>query len=78
MGHTDCTVLQCLYSTDIPLHPYAPYGLYRASVPVQYILNYTASMGPTFCKVTQNLYSTPKLITNYGPYNLYRTLGPVQ
>ena len=26
---------QCLYSTAIPLLPYGPYGLYRASVPVQ-------------------------------------------
>ena len=48
MGRTACTEPQCLYrgglyllvpwsrkSRAIPLPPYGPYGLYRASVPVQ-------------------------------------------
>ena len=44
MGRTDCTELQCLYKGALYLYrrvelylysPYGPYGLYRASVPVQ-------------------------------------------
>jgi hypothetical protein len=44
MGHTACTEPQCLYKGDLYLYltvelylysPYGPYGLYRASVPVQ-------------------------------------------
>jgi len=35
MNRTACTQPQCLYSTAIPQLPYEPYGLYRASVPVQ-------------------------------------------
>jgi hypothetical protein len=35
MGRTACTEPQCLYSRAIPLLPCGPYGLYRASVPVQ-------------------------------------------
>jgi len=40
MGRTACTVLQCLYKRALQLHLYlyslyGPYGLYRASVPVQ-------------------------------------------
>src|SRR5215475_13709465 len=34
-GRTACTEPQCLYSRAISLLPYGPYGLYRASVPVQ-------------------------------------------
>ena len=41
MRHTACTQPQCLYSRAIPLLPYAPYGLYKASVPVQY--SYTST-----------------------------------
>ena len=36
IGRTACTGPQCLYSIAIPLLPYWPYGLYRASVLVQY------------------------------------------
>ena len=39
MGRTACTELQCLYIIAIPLLPYGPYGLYRASVPVEYSYN---------------------------------------
>ena len=44
MGRTACTVPQCLYKGALYLYltvelylysPYGPYGLYRASVPVQ-------------------------------------------
>jgi len=40
MGHTACTEPQCLYNGALYLYlylyfPYGPYGLYRASVPVQ-------------------------------------------
>ena len=44
MGHTACTEPQCLYKRALYLYltvelylysPYGPYGLYRASVPVQ-------------------------------------------
>ena len=42
MGHTACTESQCLYKGALYLtvelylySPYGPYGLYRASVPVQ-------------------------------------------
>jgi hypothetical protein len=43
--------------------PYGPYGLYRASVPVQRALYLTADL---------YLYSP------YGPYGLYRASMPVQ
>ena len=40
MGRTDCTEPHCLYNGALYLYlylysPYGPYGLYRASVPVQ-------------------------------------------
>ena len=44
MGRTACTEPQCLYKGELYLYlraeidlyyPYGPYGLYRASVPVQ-------------------------------------------
>jgi len=41
IGHTTSRDPQCLYSTAIPLLPYGPYGLYRASMPVQY--SYTST-----------------------------------
>jgi len=47
-----CTVHLYLYS------PYGPYGLYRASVPVQYSYTSTAPMGRTACTDPQCLYST--------------------
>ena len=58
MGRTDCTEPQCLYSTAIPLLPYEPYGLYRASVPVQYSYTSTPPIGRTACTEPQCLYST--------------------
>ena len=47
-----CTVQLYLYS------PYGPYGLYRASVPVQYSYTSTPTMGRTACTEPQCLYST--------------------
>jgi len=46
-----CTVQLYLYST------YGPYGLYRASVPVQYSYTSTPHMGRTDCTEPQCLYS---------------------
>jgi len=61
-----CTVELYLYS------PYGPYGLYRASVPVQYSCTSTPPMGRTACTVQLYLYFP------YGPYGLYRASVPVQ
>jgi len=47
-----CTVELYLYS------PYGPYGLYRASVPVQYSYTSTPPIGRTTCTEPQCLYST--------------------
>ena len=46
-----CTVELYLYS------PYVPYGLYRASVPVQYSYTSTHPMGCTACTEPQCLYN---------------------
>ena len=58
-----CTVQLYLH------YSYGPYGLYRASVPVQY--SYT-STPLSACTVQLYLYSS------YGPYGLYRASVPVQ
>ena len=47
-----CTVELYLYS------PYWPYGLYRASVPIQYSYTSTPPIGRTACTEPQCLYST--------------------
>ena len=49
-----CTVQLYLYS------PYGTYGLYRASVPVQYSYTSTPPMDRTACTEPQCLYSTAK------------------
>jgi hypothetical protein len=46
-----CTVQLNFYS------PYGRYGLYRASVPVQYSYNSTTHMGRTACTEPQCIYS---------------------
>ena len=51
-----CTVQLYLYS------PYGPYGLYRASVPVQYSYTSTPPIGRTACTEPQCLYSTAILL----------------
>jgi len=63
MGRTACTELQCLYYGALYLYlylysPYRPYGLYRASVPVQYSYTSTPPIGRTACTELQCLYST--------------------
>ena len=46
-----CTIYLYLYS------PYGPYGLYRASMPVQYSYTSTPTMDRTSCTEPQCLYS---------------------
>jgi len=58
MGPTESTEPQCLYSTAIPLLPYGPHSLYRASVPVQYSYTFTHPMGRPAFTEPQCLYST--------------------
>ena len=63
--------VQCLSACTVQLNlqsPYWPYGLYRASVPVQY--SYTSNP-PMACTVQLYLYSP------YGPYSLYSTAIPL-
>ena len=52
MGRSASTVKLHHYS------PYEPYGLYRASVPVQYSYTYTTPTGRTACTEPQCMYST--------------------
>ena len=56
-----CTVQLYLYS------PYGPYGLYRASVPVQYSYTSTPPMGRTAFTEPQCLYRQLYLYSPYGP-----------
>jgi len=67
-----CTVQLNLY------FPYGPYGLYRASVPVQY--NYTSTPQWTVQPVQKLSACTVQLYhySPYGPYSLYRTSVPLQ
>jgi hypothetical protein len=58
MGRTACTQLLCLYSTAIPLLPYRLYGLYTASVPVQYSYTSNTPMERKASTQPQCLYST--------------------
>ena len=54
-----CTVQLYLYS------PYGPYGLYRASVPVQYSYTSTPPMDRTACTEPQCLYKGALYLTFY-------------
>jgi hypothetical protein len=63
---SDCTVQLYLYS------PYRSYGLYIASVPVQYSYSSTPPMARTACTEPQCLYST------VIPLLPLRTVRPVQ
>ena len=67
-----CTVQLYLYS------PYGPYGLYRATVPVQYSYTSTPPMGSTACTEPQCLYSTAIPLLPLWPYGLYRASVPAQ
>jgi len=52
--------VQCLSACTVELYlysPYGPYGLYRASVPVQYSYTSTLPMDRTACTEHQCLYS---------------------
>ena len=53
MVRTDFNEPHFLYSTAITLLPYGQYGLYRASVPVQYSFTSTLPMDRTASKVPQ-------------------------
>ena len=67
-----CTVELYLYSL------YGPYGLYRASVPVQYSYNSTTLWA---VRTVQNLSACTVelyLYSPYGPYGMYRASVPVQ
>jgi len=88
IGRTACTEPQCMYNGALYLYlylysPYGPYGLYRASVPVQWCtLPLPIPLLPLWvvrpvqslsaCTVQLYLYSP------YGPYELYRASVPVQ
>jgi len=53
--------VQCLSACRVQIYiysPYGPYGLYKASLPVQYSYKSTALMGRTACTVPQCLHST--------------------
>ena len=67
-----CTVQLYLYSH------YGPYGLYRASVPVQYSIPllrlWAVRPVQSFSACTVHLY----LYSPYGPYGLYRASVPLQ
>ena len=63
MDRTTCTEPQCLYKGALYRYlylysPYGPYGLYRASVSVQYSYTSTTLMGRTACTEPRCLYST--------------------
>jgi len=65
MGRTACTDSQCLYSTALPLLPLWAYGLYRASVPVQYSYTSTPPMG---LRPVQSLSACTVELYLYSPY----------
>ena len=67
-----CTIHLYLYS------PYGPYGLYRASEPVQYSYTSTPPMGRTACTDSQCLYSTAIPLLPLWAVGLYRASVPVQ
>jgi hypothetical protein len=58
--------------------PYGPYGLYRASVPVQYSYTSTPPMDRTACTSLSACTVELYLYSPYGPYGLYRALVSVQ
>ena len=60
----------------IPLLPYWPHGLYRASVPVQCSYTSTPPIGRTACTEPQCLYSTAIPLLPYWPHGLYRASVP--
>jgi len=92
MCRTACTEPQCLYNGALYLYlyvysPYVPYGLYRASVPVQRctlplpipLLPLCAVQQVQSLSVCTNsaLYLYLYLYSPYVPYSLYRASVPV-
>ena len=81
-----CTRVHCTFTYTST--PYGPYGLYRASVPVQRCtlplpIPLLPPMGRTACTEPQCLYNGALylylyLYSPYGPYSLYRASVPVQ
>ena len=74
-------LVQCLSACTVQLYlysPYGPYGLYRASVPVQYSYTSTPPMGRTVCTEPQCLYKGDLylclLFTFLHPFHLLYTL----
>jgi len=65
-----CTVQLNLY------YPYGPYGLYRASVPVQYSYTSTPPMGRSDCTEPQCLYSTAITLLPSVPVQYRYTTTP--
>ena len=63
-----CTAQLYLYS------PYGPYGLYIASVPVQYSYTSTAPMNRTACTEPQCLYSTAILLLHLLAVRIVQSL----
>ena len=99
MDRTACTEPQCLYNGVLYLYlylysPYGPYGLYRASVPVQrctlplpiplfplWTIRPVQSLSACTepqCLYNGALYLYLYLYSPYGPYSLYRASVPVQ
>jgi len=73
--------VQSLSACTVELYlnsPYWPYGLYRASVPVQYSYTSTPSIGRTACTEPQCLYSRAIPLFPLLTYGLYRASVPVQ
>ena len=62
--------VQSLSARTVQLHlysPYGPYGMYRASVPVQYRYTSTVPMARIACKENQCLYRTAKPLLSLWP-----------
>jgi len=93
MDRTACIEPQCLYNGALYLYlylysPYGPYGLYRASVPLQSsTLPLPKPLIPLWTvRPVQSFRACTKLHFNftytstppYGPYGLYRASVPVQ
>jgi len=63
--------LQWRYSTSKLLFPYGPYGLYRISVPVEYIYKSIPTMGPTVYREPQCQKITANLLIALWVYRIY-------
>ena len=81
MGRTACTEPQCLYKGALYLYlylysPYGPYGLYRASVPVQRCtFNFTYTSTPPMGRTA---YTEPQCLYKGAPLPLPIPLLPLR